>query len=104
MIEEPDDEVIDLCLFLAGSTPRCVAALANLHALCEQYLPGRYQVEVIDLVDDPGQASTHDIVAIPTLVKRGPGPERRVIGDLHDALAVLAGLDLQPAAQPPPTA
>jgi circadian clock protein KaiB len=94
----PDAAVIDLCLFVADSTPRSVFALENLRALCELHLAGRYQVEVIDLVADPEQASIHDIVAIPTLVKRGPGPPRRVIGDLDDAAAVLTGLDLFPAA------
>ncbi len=93
-----DTDVVDLCLFVADSTPRSVFALANLRALCETHLVGHYRIEVIDLVADPELASVHDIVAIPTLVKRGPGPARRVIGDLNDAAAVLAGLDLSPAA------
>ena len=65
---------------------------------CESKGFGRYQIEVLDLVADPGLASIHDIVAIPKLVKRSPGPSRRVIGDLNDPAAVLAGLDLAPIA------
>ena len=94
--------IIDLCLFVAAATPRSNFALSNLRALCEQYLAGHYRIEVVDLVSDPGQARLNDVVAIPTLLKRGPGPPRRVIGDLTDPLAVLRGLDLGPFV--PPTA
>lgn len=84
-----------LRLYVAGQSPRSLSAFANLTNLCEQYLPGRYEIEVIDLMEDPARAQTDDIVALPTLVRRLPAPLRKVIGDLSNVDRVLVGLRLQ---------
>lgn len=91
-----DDEVIELRLYVAGQTPKSVAALANLRRVCEENIPGRYRIEVIDLVEQPARARTDQIVAIPTLVRRLPAPIRKVIGDLSNADRVLVGLQINP--------
>jgi len=84
-----------LRLYVAGETPRSAAALANLKALCEQHLHGRYRIEVIDLITHPQLAKGDQIVAVPTLVRRLPPPVKKIIGDLSDADRVLVGLDLR---------
>jgi len=86
----------DLRLYVAGQTPKSVAALANLKKLCEEHLAGRYRVEVIDLVENPQLARTDQILAIPTLVRRLPEPMRKIIGDLSNQERVLVGLDVRP--------
>ena len=86
-----------LRLYIAGKSLRSLHALANLTRLCEDHLAGHYEIEIIDLVERPSLARGDDILAIPTLVRRLPKPERRVIGDLSDTQRVLAGLQLQPA-------
>ena len=86
-----------LRLYIAGKSPRSMKALANLKRLCEDHLAGHYEIEIIDLVERPSLARADDILAIPTLLRRLPTPERRVIGDLSDTQRVLAGLQLQPA-------
>ncbi|MDX2203781.1 MAG: circadian clock KaiB family protein [Hyphomicrobiaceae bacterium] len=86
----------NLRLYVAGQTPKSVAALANLTKLCELHLPGRYKIEVVDLMKDPALAQRDQIVAIPTLIRQLPEPLRRVIGDLSNADKVLVGLDIQP--------
>lgn len=93
-VSEDDREVWNLRLYIAGDSPRSRTALANLQKLCEQHLPGRYQLEVIDLVKEPQLAKAHQILAIPTLVRKLPEPVRRVIGDLSDADKALLTLDL----------
>lgn len=90
------DEVIEMRLYIAGQTPRSVSALANLRRVCEQNIPGRYRIEVIDLVEQPARARTDQIVAIPTLVRRLPAPIRKVIGDLSNVDRVLVGLQIHP--------
>jgi circadian clock protein KaiB len=89
-------ELWDLRLYVAGQTPRSVAALANLKKICEEHLAGRYRVEVIDLVKNPQRARSDQILAIPTLVRRVPEPVRRIIGDLSNQDRVLVGLDVRP--------
>ena len=84
-----------LRLYLAGQTPKSIAALANLKRLCESRLAGRYRIEVIDLVRRPHLARRDEIVVIPTLVRRLPPPIRRIIGDLSNEERVLIALDLQ---------
>ena len=84
-----------LRLYVAGQSPKSLQAFANLKVLCEQHLAGRYEIEVIDLVEQPGLARTDDILAIPTLVRRLPAPPRKIIGDLSDTERVLVGLRLQ---------
>jgi circadian clock protein KaiB len=91
--DEP--ELWQLRLYVAGQSPKSLQAIANLKALCEEYLAGRYEIEVIDLVEYPALARSDDILAIPTLVRRLPAPLRRIIGDLSDAHRVLVGLRLR---------
>ena len=92
-----DTEVWELRLYIAGQTPRSVAAFANLNRLCEEYLPGRYKIEVIDLIQHPQLAAGDQIVAIPTLVRKLPEPLRRIVGDLSTTERALVGLQLRPA-------
>lgn len=84
-----------LRLYVAGHTPRSVRAAGNLRAICEQCLPGRYRIEMVDLIDDPGLARQDQVVAIPTLVRKLPEPVRRLIGDLADTERVLRGLEIR---------
>jgi circadian clock protein KaiB len=88
--------VVELRLYIAGHTGRSIVALANLRRICEEHLAGRYQVEVIDLMENPQRAQHDQILAIPTLVRRLPQPIRRIIGDLSDSERVLVGLELKP--------
>ena len=91
------EEVWELRLYTAGQTPRSVAAFANLKKLCEEHLPGRYKIEVIDLMKHPQLAAGDQIVAIPTLVRKLPEPLRRIVGDLSNTERTLVGLQLRPA-------
>ena len=92
-----DRDGYNLRLYVAGQTPRSIAALANLKKICEQHLAGRYAIEVVDLMKDPALAQRHQIVAIPTLIRQLPEPLKRIIGDLSNPEKVLVGLDIQPA-------
>jgi len=92
-----ETETWELRLYVAGQTPRSVAAFANLKKLCEEHLPGRYQIEVIDLMQNPQLAAGDQIVAIPTLVRKLPEPLRRIVGDLSNTERALVGLQLRPA-------
>lgn len=83
-----------LRLYVAGQTPKSIRAFANLKVLCEEHLKGRYQIEVIDLRENPQLARGDQIVAIPTLVRRLPPPLRTFIGDLSNSVRLLVGLDL----------
>jgi circadian clock protein KaiB len=85
-----------LRLYVAGKTQRSEAALANLRRICEEHLAGKYEIEVIDLLERPQLAKGEQIVAIPTLVRKLPEPVRKIIGDLSDRERVLIGLDLRP--------
>jgi circadian clock protein KaiB len=85
-----------LRLYVAGQTPKSMTAFRNLKMICEQHLAGRYQIEVIDLLENPLLAAGDQILAIPTLVRRLPAPMRRIIGDLSNTERVLVGLDLRP--------
>lgn len=88
------DEYYDLRLYVAGQTPKSLAAFANLKQLCEIHLAGKYRIEVIDLVKKPHRARDDEIIAIPTLVRRLPQPIRKIIGDLCDRQRTLVGLEL----------
>jgi len=90
-------DVWTLWLYVAGRTPKSLAAFANLKRLCDDHLNGRYTIEVIDLVETPRRAKDDQILAVPTLVRKLPEPVRKVIGDLSDTERVLAGLDLRQA-------
>ena len=85
-------EVVDLRLYVAGQTPRSLAAISNLKKICAEQSSHRYSIEVIDLVKNPALARDHQIVAIPTLVRSLPVPIRKIIGDLSDTERVLVGL------------
>ena len=87
-------EVYKLRLYVAGKTPKSVAALANLEKICATHLKGRYQIEVVDLLENPKLAAGDQILAIPTLVRKLPTPIKKIIGDLSDEERVLVGLDL----------
>jgi circadian clock protein KaiB len=87
---EQEERQFDLRLYIAGQTPRSIAAFANLKRLCEEHLAGRYRIEVVDLIESPEHARTDGIVALPTLVRNAPPPSRKLIGDLSDTERVLA--------------
>ena len=90
------EEKWDLRLYVAGQTPRSIAAFANLKRLCEEHLAGRYSIEVIDLIKHPQLAAGDQILAIPTLVRKLPQPIRKIVGDLRDTDRALVGLQLRP--------
>jgi circadian clock protein KaiB len=92
----PDEEFWDLRFYVAGQTPKCVAATARLRKLCEEHLAGKYHIEVVDLLLNPRLAQDEEILAIPTLVRRLPTPMRKIIGDLSDTERTLVGMQLKP--------
>ncbi|HVF25424.1 MAG TPA: circadian clock protein KaiB [Anaerolineales bacterium] len=85
----------ELRLYVAGQTPKSIAAFANLKKICEEHLAGQYDIEVIDLLKEPQLASGDQILAIPTLVRKLPSPIRKIIGDLSDTERVLVGLNIR---------
>ncbi len=93
---ELKEDFWELRLYVAGQTPKSVTALVNLKKYCEQYLNGRYKIEVIDLIKNPQLAEGDQIFAIPTLVRKVPEPIRKIIGDLSNQEKVLVGLDIKP--------
>ena len=92
---QPKPQVWKLRLYVAGQTPKSIRAFANLKALCDVHLNGRYQIEVVDLMVNPQLARGDQIVAIPTLVRKLPPPMRKIIGDLSSTERVLVGLDVR---------
>jgi len=99
-ITAEEDDFWHLRLYVAGQSPKSLRAFANLKDLCEAHLVGHYEIEIIDLVEDPTLAQGDDVLAIPTLVRRLPAPLRKIIGDLSDTDRVLVGLRLQPTSLP----
>jgi circadian clock protein KaiB len=93
--ENETTEKWDLRLYTAGQTPKSLAAVRNLKKVCDEHLPGQYNIEVVDLLANPRLAKDHQIVAIPTLVRKLPDPIRKIIGDLSDVERTLVGLDLR---------
>jgi circadian clock protein KaiB len=85
----------DLKLYVAGQTPKSLAALANLRKICHEYLPGRFKLEIIDLAKTPGLAQADQVLAVPTLVRKLPQPIRKIIGDLSNTERVLVSLDVR---------
>lgn len=85
-----------LRLYVAGLTPRSVAAIASVKKTCEEHLKGRYELQVVNLYDEPTLAKGEQIIAAPTLIKKLPLPLRRLIGDMADTRKLLVGLDLRP--------
>ena len=98
-LADSDPGIWELRLYVAGKAPRSMAALENLQRLCEQHLPGKYRIEVVDLLVHPHLAKGDQIVAIPTLIRKLPSPIRRVIGDLSNTDRALLGLQVR-AEQP----
>lgn len=84
-----------LRLYVAGQTPKCITAFANLKKICAEHLDGKCQIEIIDLLENPQLARGDQIIAIPTLVRNLPQPVRKIIGDLSNTEKVLVGLDLR---------
>ena len=91
-----------LRLYVAGMTSRSTRAIANIKEICEEHLEGRYDLQVIDLYQQPVLAAGEQIIALPTLIKKVPPPLRRLIGDLSNREQVLVGLDLKPTSEPKP--
>lgn len=88
-----------LRLYITGLTPRSVAAIENVRRVCEEHLKGQYQLEIIDIYQQPSLAKGEQIIAAPTLVKKLPAPLRRIIGDMTSEERLLLGLDLRPVEQ-----
>lgn len=95
---DPEEAAVGWCLrlYVAGQSPRSLRAFENLKALCETHLAGRYDIEIVDLLENPRLARGDQIVAVPTLVRKLPEPVRKIIGDLSNTERVLVGLDLRP--------
>ncbi len=95
--KEPASErdMWNLRLYVAGQTPKSIAAFANLKKICEEHLKFKYRIEVIDLFQNPQLAKGDQILAVPTLVRKLPVPVRKIIGDLSNTERVLVGLDLR---------
>jgi len=92
----PDAGLYVLRLFVTGTTPQSKKAITNISKLCEEYLDGRYELEIIDIYQQPEMAQKEQIIAAPTLIKHLPPPLRKLIGNLSDQEHVLAGLNLKP--------
>jgi circadian clock protein KaiB len=93
---KPEAARYHLQLFVTGTTPRSARAIQNLRTICEEYLQGRYDLDVIDIYQHPEQVRVEQIVVTPTLVKQFPLPLRKLIGDLSDSKRVLDALDIMP--------
>ena len=92
-----DDEILVLRLYVAGTSARSARAIRNAKQICDEHLAGRYELEVIDIFQQPHRAKDDQILAVPTLIKRLPAPLKRFIGDLSDRDVVLVGLDVKRA-------
>ena len=89
-------EVWELLLYVAGQSPKSIAAFTNLKKICEEHLADRYRLEIVDLMQNPTLARGDQILAVPTLVRRLPPPVKKIIGDLSNTERVLVGLNLRP--------
>jgi circadian clock protein KaiB len=92
---DPDTEVWELRLYIAGETGKSATAIANLQRICDEHLPGRYRIELVDLLKNPKLAQGDEIVALPTLVRKLPDPVRKIVGDLSNTEKTLVGLQLR---------
>ena len=95
-IQPGQERLTHFRLYIAGQSPKSLSAISNLYALCEAYMHGRHEIQIIDLLESPQQAELHKIVAIPTLVRTAPEPVRRLIGDLSNTKKVLFELGIIP--------
>ena len=94
-MSSPAGDAFSLRLYVAGQTPKSVLAFRNLKQICEAHLQGRYEIEIIDLLEHPQLARGDQILAVPTLVRRLPEPIKKIIGDLSNTERVLVGLDVR---------
>ncbi len=94
VVEPTEGGKVVLRLFVAGSTPRSARAVSNLRAILDEHLPGNYELDVIDLYQQPELAKKYGLVAVPTALKTTPPPIRRIIGDMSDESRVLAALEI----------
>jgi len=92
---EAKEEFWNLRIYIAGDTPKMQEAIQNLKKVCEEYLPGRCSIEVIDLLKNPKLAAGEQILAIPTVIRKLPEPVKRLIGDLTITEKVVVGLDIK---------
>jgi circadian clock protein KaiB len=95
-LTENEDGTYVLRLFVAGITPRSEAAIRSVTEVCETHLAGRYELEIVDIYQQPSKARGEQIVAAPTLIKKLPFPLRRLIGNMANRDKILVGLDLRP--------
>lgn len=93
--DDTDAPFIELRLYVAGQSPKCVRAIENLALVCKEHLAGRYHIEIIDLLENPALARGDEIIAVPTLIRGLPVPIRRIIGDMSDTDKVLVGLQIR---------
>jgi circadian clock protein KaiB len=98
-LQKPGTQKYVLRLYVAGTTPRSLWAVANIRKICEEYLPGRYDLEVVDIYQQPTLARGAQIIAAPTLIKKLPLPLRKFVGDMAHKERILVGLDLKPKGQ-----
>lgn len=94
-MNENEDDIWTLRLYVAGQSAKCTAAVRNLNRFCEEHLAGRYRIEVIDLLENPRLARDDQILAIPTLVRKLPEPLRKIVGDLSNTERMLVGLAMR---------
>jgi circadian clock protein KaiB len=87
---------LQLCLYVAGTSPKSVLALSNLKKICQDHIREGYELEVVDLTEDPSQAVGYQIQALPTLVRKHPQPVKKVVGDLSNVQEVLVEIGLRP--------
>jgi len=95
-LRSTDKEKYVLKLYVTGLTPASTRAITNIKQICEEHLQGRYELEVIDIYQQPVLAKGEQIIAAPTLIKKLPLPLRKFIGDMSDSERILLGLDLRP--------
>jgi circadian clock protein KaiB len=95
-VKEAREKKYLLRLYVAGATPKSTQAIMNLKKICEEHLSGRYDLEVVDIYQQPVLAKGEQIIAVPTLIKKLPLPLRRFIGSMADVERILVGLDLKP--------
>jgi circadian clock protein KaiB len=88
------EDIYRLRLFVTGATPNSTRAISNLKEFCETYLPDKYELEIVDVYQQPLIAEREQLIALPMLVKLSPSPQRRLIGDMSDTDRVLRGLNL----------
>lgn len=95
LAQNDENQVYVLRLYITGMTPNSTRAVENVKKICEEYLAGRYELEVIDIYQQPSLAEGEQIIAAPTLIKKLPFPLKKLIGDMSNTEKVLLGLDLR---------